>query len=137
MNPNDNKESFTYSYSAKEQEEIKKIRERYIAPQEKELDKMEQLRKLDASVTKKGTGTALALGIIGSLILGSGMSLVMTDIGEMIGLSFGMSMCFGIIVGVVGLSCVALAYPLYNRITKKERERIAPEIIRLTDELLK
>lgn len=137
MNPNDNKESFTYSYSAKEQEEIKKIRERYIAPQEKELDKMEQLRKLDASVTKKGTGTALALGIIGSLIWGSGMSLVMTDIGEMIGLSFGMSMCFGIIVGVVGLSCVALAYPLYNRITKKERERIAPEIIRLTDELLK
>lgn len=137
MNQNDNKESFTYSYSAKEQEEIKKIRERYITPQERKLDKMQQLRQLDASVTKKGTGIALALGIIGSLMMGSGMSLVMTDIGEMLGLSYGMSMCFGIIVGVVGLSCVALSYPLYNRITKKERERIAPEIIRLTDELLK
>lgn len=48
----ENKETFSYTYSAKQQEEIKKIREKY-AP--KEADKMEQLRRLDESVTRKGT----------------------------------------------------------------------------------
>lgn len=137
MNPNDNKESFTYRYSAKEQEEIRKIRERYAAPVENEADKMEQLRQLDAGVTKKGSMAALILGIVSSLVLGSGMSLAMTDIGQVLGLSYGLSMCIGIIIGLVGLVGVALAYPLYLLITKKERERIAPEILRLTDELLK
>ena len=131
------KDTFNYTYSAKEQEEIKKIRQRYASPEEKEIDKMEQLRRLDASVTKKGSVVALVIGIIGALIMGTGMSLIMTELGETLGLSFGLSIGIGISVGVIGLIGVALAYPLYNRITQKERERIAPEIIRLTDELMK
>jgi len=120
-----NKETFNYTYSAKEQEEIKKIREKYVP---KEADKMEQLRRLDASVSRKGTIFSLVIGIIGTLIFGTGMSmcLVWTDL-----------FLPGIIVGIVGIAAVSLAYPLYSFITKRERERIAPEIIRLTDELMK
>jgi len=121
----ENKETFSYTYSAKEQEEIKKIREKYVP---KEADKMEQLRRLDESVTKKGTVISLIIGIIGALILGTGMSMCMvwTEL-----------FVLGIIVGIVGIVMVSAAYPLYSYVTKKEREKIAPEIIRLTDELMK
>lgn len=130
----ENKDIFNYTYSAKEQNEIKKIRERYLSPKKKEIDKMEQLRRLDASVTRKSTAAALIVGIIGALILGTGMSLIMTELGKFLG---AFSMPFGIVLGVIGMIFVALAYPLYNSITQKERERIAPEILQLTDELLK
>ncbi|MBQ4534058.1 MAG: hypothetical protein IJA18_02555 [Ruminococcus sp.] len=120
-----NNETFSYTYSAKQQEEIKKIREKY-APQTP--DKMEQLLRLDAGVTRKGTVISLIAGIIGTLILGTGMSLCMvwTDM-----------FLPGIIIGIIGIAVVSSAYPLYSHITKKEREKIAPEIIRLTDELMK
>lgn len=121
----ENKETFSYTYSAKEQEEIKKIREKYVP---READKMEQLRRLDESVTRKGTVIALVTGIVGALVLGIGMCccLVWTELFAM-----------GIVVGMVGIAAVSAAYPLYNLVIKKEREKIAPEIIRLTDELMK
>ena len=75
MDNNEKKESFTYTYSAKEQEELKKIRQKY---EPKEEDKMDQLRRMDASVTGKATVRALTVGIIGALIMGLGMSLVMS-----------------------------------------------------------
>ena len=129
-------ETFNYTYSAKEQDEIKAIRKKYAAPEETE-DKMAQLRRLDASVTQKAQAVSLVFGVIGALILGFGMSLAMTNLGEILGSYRGMAMLFGIIIGIVGIVLVSLAYPLYNRIVKKEREKIAPEIIRLTDELMK
>ena len=127
---------FRYTYSAKEQDEIKAIRNKYVAPQQTE-DKMAQLRRLDASVTQKATMVALIFGVIGTLILGTGMSLAMTELGEAIGLGGGVAMLLGVLIGIVGIVLVCVAYPIYNRILKKERERIAPEIIRLTDELMK
>lgn len=130
----DNK-PFEYTYSAKEQAEIKKIRDKYAAPQTDEMDKMERLRRLDASVTKKGAVASLIVGIVGAIVMGSGMSLVMTDIGATLGIAD--SMLIGIIVGVIGMVGVALAYPVYDVMTKKQRKKVAPEIIRLTDELLK
>jgi len=133
---NKEKETFNYTYSAKEQEEIKAIRKKY-AVQEKTEDKMEQLRRLDAAVTQKATSVSLVFGVIGALILGMGMSLAMTDIGKIIGLLGGMAMLVGILIGIVGIVLVSVAYPIYNSIIKKEREKIAPEIIRLTDELMK
>lgn len=132
----ENQEAFNYTYSAKEQEEIRAIRQKYTAP-EKTEDKMEQLRRLDASVTQKATIFSLVFGILGTLILGSGMSLIMTEIGEMIGITDAVAMLTGIIAGIVGIVLVCLAYPVYNRIARKERQRVAPEIIRLTDELMK
>lgn len=132
----ENKETFEFTYSAKEQEEIKAIRKKYSEP-EKTEDKMEELRRLDASVTQKATVVSLILGVFGTLVMGIGMSLAMTDIGEIIGLASSVSMLIGIPVGTVGIVLVSLAYPTYNRIVKRERKRIAPEIIRLTDELMK
>ncbi|MBQ4165295.1 MAG: SPW repeat protein [Oscillospiraceae bacterium] len=121
-----NKETFSYTYSAKQQEEIKKIRAKYLP---KEADKMEQLRRLDESVTRKGTIVSLVVGIIGTLVMGFGMSCCMVWTDTML--------ILGIIVGVVGIAALSAAYPLYNYVTKKEREKIAPEIIRLSDELMK
>lgn len=119
-----NNSSFKYIYSAPQQEEIKTIREKYLP---KEEDKMEQLRRLDQSAATKGTTAALISGVVGTLILGFGMSCAM--VWELFAI--------GIIIGVIGIALVAMAYPLYTRITKAEREKITPEIMRLTDELMK
>lgn len=132
----ENKEIFRYTYSAKEQEEIKAIRKKYESTEQTE-DKMAQLRRLDDSVTQKATAISLAVGIIGALVMGSGMSLVMTELGEMLGLCKAMAMVLGIVIGLFGMIFVCAAYPVYNYIIKKEREKIAPEIIKLTDELMK
>ena len=134
----ENKENgaFCYTYSAKEQEEIKNIRKKYAAPEESE-DKMERLRRLDKSVTDKATTKSLIVGIIGALIMGTGMSLVMTDLGEVLGAYQNVALYIGILVGIVGIVLVGYAYPVYNRVLKKERERIAPEILLLTEELMR
>ena len=123
--------SFDYNYSAHQQKEVEAIRSKYLP---READKMEQLRKLDAIPTQKAQAASLAVGIIGALIMGTGMSLAMTEIGAALG---SLAMVIGIAVGIVGMVLVALAYPLYNRVLKKQREKIAPEILRLSDELLK
>ena len=127
----ENKEGFSFTYSAQQQKEVEDIRKKYLP---KEEDKMERLRKLHAIPTQKAQAASLAVGVIGALILGTGMSLAMTDIGSVLG---SLAMALGILVGVVGMVLVALAYPLYNRVLRKEREKIAPEILRLSDELLK
>ncbi len=134
MENNNNNERFTYTYSAKEQEEIKRIRQKY---QPKEVDKMEQVRRLDARVNSKAVAWSLALGILGMLIMGSGMSLTMTDLGEKLGMSGSTSLILGIVIGIVGMVIAAFAYPTHNKILKRERERIAPEILKLTEELMK
>ena len=127
----DNQEkAFLYSYSGREQEEIAMIRQKYLP---KEEDKMAQLRRLDQSATQKAQLWAIVLGVIGTLLLGTGMSLFMTELGAALGER---SMLIGIPVGIVGLVLVALAYPVYNRVLQKERQRIAPEILRLTEELM-
>ena len=125
MSTNQNS-SFNYNYSAKEQAELKKIREKYIP---KEPDKMEQLRKLDQSVTHKSTTAALIIGIVGTLVMGIGMCYTMVWAG--------IWFIPGIIIGMIGIALLSAAYPLYNHVIKKEREKIAPEVIRLTDELMK
>jgi uncharacterized membrane protein YccF (DUF307 family) len=124
-------ENFSFTYSAEQQKEVEAIRKKYIP---KEEDKMEQLRRLHAIPTQKAQAASLAVGIIGALIMGIGMSFAMTDIGAALG---SLAMVIGIAVGIVGMVLVALAYPIYNRVLKKQREKIAPEILRLSDELLK
>ena len=123
--------SFEYTYSAAQQKEVEAIRKKYLP---KEEDKMEQLRKLHAIPTQKAQAASLAVGIVGALIMGTGMSLAMTDIGAALG---SLAMVLGIFAGVAGMVLAALAYPAYNRVLKKQREKIAPEILRLSDELLK
>lgn len=129
--------SFEYSYSAKEQQEIKKLREKYTVPEKKEESNLERLRRLDESVTKKASTAALILGVIGILMLGLGMSIVMSDFGRILGNSVILVFTVGITFGVIGIALITLAYPVYNLTVKKERKRIAPEILRITDELMK
>lgn len=130
----DNKETFNYTYSAVQQEEVEAIRKKYVAdtPTD-EANKMEQLRRLDASVTNKAMILSITVGIIGALIMGLGMSLVMTDIGDTLGIPS--KLIVGIIIGIIGMIGVIIAYPLYQRVIVKERKKIAPQILKLTDEL--
>ena len=122
--------AFEYTYSARRQQEVEEIRKKYLPREE---DKMERLRKLHAVPTRKAQALSLAVGIIGALSLGTGMSLCMTELGAALG---NLAMVFGIPVGLVGMVMAALAYPLYNRTLKKEREKITPAILQLTDELM-
>lgn len=119
------KKKFSYTYSAKEQEELIRIRNKYLPEKD---DKMENLRKLDQSVYKKATIYSLISGIVGVLVMGIGMCCTMVWEDKMF--------IPGVIIGLLGIILVSLAYPVYNRILKSERKKIAPEIIRLTDELL-
>ena len=118
------KDIFNYTYSAKQQEEIQRIRQKYLP---KAQDKMEQLRKLDQSTTKKSTIVSIAVGVIGCLLLGIGMCCTMVW----------MENWFipGVIIGIIGIAAVPAAYPLYTKITKKEREKLAPQILKLTEDL--
>ena len=93
---------------------VERIRSQYTQQEHTELD---ELKALDAKVKRPAYAFGYTYGSIGAVIMGAGMSLVMTGIGKVIGLTS--------------------AYPIYNRTQKKERERIAPQILKLTDELLK
>ena len=130
----ESKETFHYTYSAKQQEEIRAIREKYAAPTQEE-DKMTQLRRLDAAVTQKATCISLVIGIIGALILGSGMSLVMTEIGSIIGLAN--AMIPGIAVGIVGMGMALSTYPIYKKLLNARKKKYAPEILKLSDKIMK
>ena len=124
-------DSFKMTYSAQQQEEIQSIRQKYVP---KEESKMDKLRALDARVTQKATMVSIIVGIIGAMVLGCGMSLIMSDFGKALGDA---AFPVGIVAGVLGIALVALAYPVYHRTLKKEREKIAPQIMQLTDELMK
>lgn len=118
----ENNDKFEYTYSAKQQSELENIRKKYL-PQEE--SKMDRLRRLDESVTRPGTMISIIVGIVGTLIMGFGMCLCL-EWSEFIP---------GVIIGVVGMVILAAAYPIYSKITQKQREKIAPEILRLTDEI--
>ena len=134
---NEKKNGFSYTYSAGEQAEIRRIREKYAPREVSEGDKLERLRRLDTAASQRAQLWALVLGVLGALVMGLGMSFVMTDIGAKLGLETALILPLGIGIGVLGCVAVALAYPLYGLILRHERARIAPEVLRLTDELMK
>ena len=110
---------------------VEKIRSQYM---EQERTGLDELKALDAKAKKPAKVFGYTCGSIGAVIMGAGMSLCMTDIGAALG---DLALILGIMIGLAGLATVAVAYPIYNRVLKKEREKIAPEILRLTDELMK
>lgn len=127
----ENHETFKMTYSAEQQAEIDNIRRKYV-PQEP--DKMERLRALDAAVSKKAAGVSIFAGLAGAIVMGIGMSLVMSEFGALLGV---VKYPVGIVIGAAGMVLLSCAYPLYVRTLKKEREKAAPEILRLSEELLK
>jgi len=126
MNEDQKNTTFQYTYSAREQEELKRIRNKYLP---KEENKLELLRRLDAQATQKATMYSIVVGVLGALILGIGMCCCMVWADAVFAL--------GIVIGLAGMAILALAYPLYNRTLQRERERIAPEVLRLTEDLMK
>lgn len=120
------KETFEFTYSAKQQAEVEKIRAKYIPKQE---DKMEELRRLDKSAEKPGMIASITIGVIGSLVMGVGMCFTMVwNTGIKIFIA-------GIIIGILGMVLIGMAYPLYVSITKKQRKKIAEQIIKLSEEI--
>ena len=116
--------SFEYNYSAKQQKEIEAIRKKYLP---KEEDKLEMLRRLDRNTEKPGMIISLAVGILGSLMLGVGMCCTMVWADALF--------VPGIVVGIFGIAILSSAYPMYKKITHKQREKVADKILALSNEI--
>lgn len=123
---------FSLEYSAAEQDEIKKIVSKYTKRDDVEAP-IDKLRRLDAGVYAKSNAVSIAVGVVGALVMGTGMSLAMTDIGESLGI---WAMPLGILIGLLGIGLCALAYPIYHAVEKRERAKVAPEILRISGELI-
>ena len=121
----EDKETFYYNYSARQQTEVQKIRDKYI---EKEEGKLTKLRRLDQQATRPGLIVSLLLGVVSTLVFGLGMCCTMVWMADWF--------VPGIIIGVIGMIGMALSYPVYVKITRHQRKKLAPEIIALSDELL-
>lgn len=119
-------ETFEYTYSARVQKEVEEIKRKYVSPRE---DKLAQLKKLDKDVERPGSIASITLGIIGILIFGIGMSCALVWTNRLLML--------GAVIGCVGIIMMVIAYPVYNKITRKQREKIAPQILKLCQEIEK
>lgn len=111
---------------------VQKIRTQYT---EKEHTQLDALKELDAKVKRPANVFAYIFGSIGAIVMGSGMSLVMTDIGTTLGI--GDAIIPGIVIGVVGMLMAIINYPLYKKILGSRRKKYADEIIALSDQLMK
>ena len=110
---------------------VEKIRTQYTERQHTELD---ALKALDAKVKKPANEFAYTYGTAGAVVMGTGMSLVMTDIGAMIGLTAAMAP--GIAVGIVGLGMALSTYPIYKKILNSRKKKFAPQIMELSEKLM-
>ena len=111
---------------------ISKIRTAYTPKQKGDLD---ELRRLDAQVRRPAQVFSYVFGSISAVIMGAGMSLVMTDIAQTLGIPNAMTV--GIAVGVVGLILAIVNYPLHNAILNSRKKKYAPAILALSDKLSK
>lgn len=117
--------SFNYNYSAVQSKEVQEIRNKYLP---KEESKLEELKRLDNKVQKAGVMASLIIGITGCLVFGVGFCLVMQVIGNSIPL--------GVVVGIIGVAIMIAAYPVYRRVYNKTRQKLAPRILELTEEVI-
>lgn len=123
----ENQATFSYRYSAKENKEIEEIRKKYLPQEESKLD---ELKRLDSTVQNSGIMQSLCAGVGGALIFGLGMCLAMEVIGGGI-----LLIAFGVILDIVGIVGMLGAYPVYQKILADTKERLAPRIIELANEL--
>ena len=109
---------------------VQKIRSQYTEQEHTELD---ALKALDAKIKRPANVFGYTYGSIGAIVMGAGMSLVLTDIGAMIGIT--KTMVPGIAVGIVGIGMTLTTYPIYLRILKHRKKQFAPQIMALSDKL--
>lgn len=110
---------------------VQKIRTQYTEKQHTELD---ALKELDAKVKRPANVFAYAYGSVGAIVMGAGMSLVMTEIGATIGLAS--AMVPGIVIGVVGMGMAMSTYPIYKGMLNARKKKYAPEIMKLSDKIM-
>lgn len=110
---------------------VQKIRTQYT---EKENTQLDELKALDAKVKRPANVFAYVFGSISAIIMGAGMSLVMTDIGSYIGMES--PMVPGIIVGVIGMIMAIINYPVYKKILSGRRKKYADEVMALSDKIM-
>ncbi|MGN0563545.1 MAG: dihydropteridine reductase [Candidatus Heritagella sp.] len=110
---------------------VQKIRTQYT---EKEHTQLDALRELDAKVKRPANVFAFLFGGIGAIIMGCGMSLVMTDIGSTLGVSD--PMVPGIIIGIAGLLMAIVNYPIYKGILSHRKKKYAEQIMKLSDKIM-
>ena len=110
---------------------VQKIRTQYTEKQHTELD---ELKELDAKVKRPANVFAYTYGSVSAVVMGAGMSLVMTDIGAAIGLAS--VMVPGIAIGVVGMGMALSTYPIYKGMLNARRKKYAPEIMKLSDKIM-
>ena len=116
----------------KDQEFIaQKIRAQYTEKQYTELD---ALKALDGKVKKPANVFAYTYGSISAIVMGSGMSLVMTDIGAIIGLES--AMVPGIAIGLIGMAMALTTYPIYKKLLSSRKKKFAPQILELSEKLI-
>ncbi len=111
---------------------VQQIRTQYT---EKEHTQLDELKKLDNEVKRPVNVFAYIFGSIGAIIMGSGMSLVMTDIGTSLGMED--TMVPGIVIGVIGMIMAIINYPIYKNILGSRRKKYADKIIALSDKIMK
>lgn len=111
---------------------VQKIRTQYTEKQHTELD---ELKALDAKVKKPANVFAYTYGSVSAVVMGAGMSLVMTEIGATIGLAS--AMVPGIGIGVVGLGMALSTYPIYKKLLSDRKKKYAPEILNLSEKIMR
>lgn len=111
---------------------VQKIRTQYTEKQHSELD---ALKELDSKVKRPANVFAYIFGSISALIMGSGMSLTMTDISETVGISN--PMVYGIVIGIIGMFMAIINYPIYKGILGSRRRKYADKIIAISDKIMK
>lgn len=111
---------------------VQKIRTQYT---EKEHTQLDALKELDKKVKRPVNVFAYVFGSIGAIVMGCGMSLVMTDIGSVIGITS--PMLPGIIIGIVGLVMALVNYPIYKKMLNSRKKKYANEVIKLSDSIMK
>lgn len=111
---------------------VQKIRTQYT---EKGHTQLDELKKLDAKVKRPANIFAYIFGGIGAIVMGSGMSLVMTDIGSVVGVED--TMTTGIVIGVVGMLMAIITYPIYKKILSSRRKKYANQIMAVSDKIMR
>ena len=118
--------TFSYNYSAARNKEVESIRNKYMPREE---SKRERLKKLDLRVQMAGTIEGLCFGIIGALIFGIGMCFFL-DV-------FAGAAWLSALFMIIGTVIMIPAYPIYRRIARKTKAELTPEILRLSEEIMK
>ena len=123
--------TFQYTYDAKENQEVQRIRQKYLPHEQTDLEK---LKALDAKVKKVPNAFAYTYGSISAIVMGAGMSLTMTDIGTYLGLAG--SMAPGIGIGLVVMALALITYPIYCCLLDARKKKYGPQILELSQQIM-